>query len=101
MARRPSPPFDPDGRNRRVGRGGATIGLRASAQIDACGLTAVARPLYSAGFATPASRGLNVRNAPVAELVDALDSKSSSARSAGSIPARGTTGSSATNRTAV
>jgi hypothetical protein len=27
----------------------------------------------------------------VAELVDALDSKSSSARSAGSIPARGTT----------
>src|SRR5205085_7889401 len=28
--------------------------------------------------------------APVAELVDALDSKSSSARSAGSIPARGT-----------
>jgi hypothetical protein len=30
------------------------------------------------------------RNAPVAELVDALDSKSSSARSAGSIPARGT-----------
>jgi hypothetical protein len=31
-----------------------------------------------------------VRNAPVAELVDALDSKSSSARSAGSIPARGT-----------
>lgn len=31
-----------------------------------------------------------VANAPVAELVDALDSKSSSARSAGSIPARGT-----------
>jgi hypothetical protein len=31
-----------------------------------------------------------LRNAPVAELVDALDSKSSSARSAGSIPARGT-----------
>src|ERR1700738_525515 len=30
------------------------------------------------------------KNAPVAELVDALDSKSSSARSAGSIPARGT-----------
>src|ERR1700742_3009908 len=29
-------------------------------------------------------------SAPVAELVDALDSKSSSARSAGSIPARGT-----------
>ncbi len=28
-------------------------------------------------------------NAPVAELVDALDSKSSSARSTGSIPARG------------
>jgi hypothetical protein len=28
----------------------------------------------------------------VAELVDALDSKSSSARSAGSIPARGTKG---------
>jgi hypothetical protein len=32
------------------------------------------------------------QNAPVAELVDALDSKSSSARSAGSIPARGTKG---------
>ena len=32
----------------------------------------------------------DVRKAPVAELVDALDSKSSSARSAGSIPARGT-----------
>src|SRR5690606_307673 len=29
-------------------------------------------------------------DAPMAELVDALDSKSSSARSAGSIPARGT-----------
>src|SRR6478609_1500470 len=34
---------------------------------------------------------LGTRVAPVAELVDALDSKSSSARSAGSIPARGTT----------
>src|SRR5882757_8948426 len=32
----------------------------------------------------------DVLKAPVAELVDALDSKSSSARSAGSIPARGT-----------
>ncbi len=31
-------------------------------------------------------------NAPLAELVDALDSKSSSARSAGSTPAWGTTG---------
>src|SRR5689334_7212756 len=50
-------------------------------------------PLYSAGFATgpkarPLARG---PKAPVAELVDALDSKSSSARSAGSIPAGGTT----------
>jgi hypothetical protein len=40
------------------------------------------RPLRDAGFRPP--------KAPVAELVDALDSKSSSARSAGSIPARGT-----------
>jgi hypothetical protein len=32
----------------------------------------------------------DLADAPVAELVDALDSKSSSARSAGSIPARGT-----------
>ena len=56
------------------------------------GLTGRARPLYSAGFATSASchpRG-RCPKAPVAELVDALDSKSSSARSAGSIPARGT-----------
>jgi hypothetical protein len=33
---------------------------------------------------------LSLAIAPVAELVDALDSKSSSSRSAGSIPARGT-----------
>ena len=33
---------------------------------------------------------LNINNAPVAELVDALDSKSCSFGSAGSIPARGT-----------
>src|SRR5690242_17144666 len=50
-------------------------------------------PLYSAGFATgPKARPFgSCPKAPVAELVDALDSKSSSARSAGSIPARGTT----------
>src|SRR5262245_16736825 len=53
------------------------------------GLTGMDLPLYSAGFAPPAPWGL-CRKAPVAELVDALDSKSSSARSAGSIPARGT-----------
>jgi hypothetical protein len=52
-------------------------------------LTGSPRPLYSAGFVTPAVPA-DVRKAPVAELVDALDSKSSSARSAGSIPARGT-----------
>src|SRR3954469_15474904 len=52
------------------------------------GLTGGHRPLYSAGFATLTDG--RVRKAPVAELVDALDSKSSSARSAGSIPARGT-----------
>jgi hypothetical protein len=52
-------------------------------------LTVLARPLYSAGFAISAFGG-GVKQAPVAELVDALDSKSSSARSAGSIPARGT-----------
>lgn len=41
---------------------------------------------------TPTGSGVYLRScvAPVAELVDALDSKSSSARSAGSIPARGT-----------
>ena len=39
----------------------------------------------------PAADALKRRPvAPVAELVDALDSKSSSERSAGSIPARGT-----------
>ena len=38
----------------------------------------------------PAPGHLSSGVAPVAELVDALDSKSSSARSAGSIPARGT-----------
>src|SRR6185437_16714603 len=52
------------------------------------GLTPRERPLYFAGFMTAASGRL--ASAPVAELVDALDSKSSSARSAGSIPARGT-----------
>ena len=57
------------------------------------GLTHIPCPLYSAGFAaTPF--GQTPRIAPVAELVDALDSKSSSARSAGSIPARGTRSSS-------
>jgi Arm domain-containing DNA-binding protein len=55
----------------------------------ACGLTGSCRPLYSGGFATPAFT-VGGPKAPVAELVDALDSKSSSARSAGSIPARGT-----------
>ena len=35
--------------------------------------------------------GYKVFAAPMAELVDAIDSKSISARSAGSIPARGTT----------
>ena len=43
----------------------------------------------AAGFAPPRPKGRRPE-APVAELVDALDSKSSSARSAGSIPARGT-----------
>ena len=57
------------------------------------GLTRPPRPLYSAGFTTSGLLA-GVANAPVAELVDALDSKSSSARSAGSIPARGTRSSS-------
>jgi hypothetical protein len=56
---------------------------------DMRGLTGPPRPLYSAGFAT-SGLAADLRKAPVAELVDALDSKSSSARSAGSIPARGT-----------
>ena len=59
--------------------------------LGRCGLTQGPGPLYSAGFATPtAFKAQGVSSAPVAELVDALDSKSSSARSAGSIPARGT-----------
>src|SRR5436305_14208622 len=58
-----------------------------SASLD--GLTRNPRPLYSADFAGPLPL-VSVPKAPVAELVDALDSKSSSARSAGSIPARGT-----------
>ena len=53
------------------------------------GLTGADLPLYSAGFAPPRPKS-RCPEAPVAELVDALDSKSSSARSAGSIPARGT-----------
>src|SRR4029079_12994520 len=51
-------------------------------------------PAQAARYIPPASphRASAPRpKAPVAELVDALDSKSSSARSAGSIPARGTT----------
>src|SRR5450631_354576 len=40
----------------------------------ACGLTGSHRPLYSAGFATSVVSG-EAANAPVAELVDALDSK--------------------------
>src|ERR1700716_313377 len=53
------------------------------------GLTGSHRPLYSAGVATSAFRRA-WRKAPVAGLVEALDSKSSYERSAGSIPARGT-----------
>jgi hypothetical protein len=62
---------------------------RESFRSCACGLTGRCRPLYSGGFAKPAVT-VGGPKAPVAELVDALDSKSSSARSAGSIPARGT-----------
>jgi hypothetical protein len=53
-----------------------------SQRVDRRRPAAIFRPLREAGFGRP--------KAPVAELVDALDSKSSSARSAGSIPARGT-----------
>src|ERR1700694_2626563 len=54
------------------------------ARVDRGRPAAIFRPLRDAG-----PKGLCPK-APVAELVDALDSKSSSARSAGSIPARGT-----------
>lgn len=56
-----------------------------SARVDPEAPPAIFRRLRRTGLT--ASRP----KAPVAELVDALDSKSSSARSAGSIPARGTT----------
>ncbi len=52
-----------------------------SDNVDRAGTIAIFAPL---------APGLCLPHAPVAELVDALDSKSSSARSAGSIPARGT-----------
>jgi hypothetical protein len=48
------------------------------------------RARYIPPASRPPPQRLSARKAPVAELVDALDSKSSSARSAGSIPARGT-----------
>jgi hypothetical protein len=54
------------------------------ARVDPLCAPAIFRRLRDTGLAADA------RCAPVAELVDALDSKSSSARSAGSIPARGT-----------
>src|SRR5687768_16796284 len=51
------------------------------------------RACWQAAKLTPALAALYPgRRAPVAELVDALDSKSSSARNAGSSPARGTSG---------
>src|SRR5207245_6121524 len=55
-----------------------------SARVDPEAPPAIFRPLRRTGPPAPRPK------APVAELVDALDSKSSSARSAGSIPARGT-----------
>ena len=55
-----------------------------SARVDPRRPPAIFRPLRRTGLMPPRPK------APVAELVDALDSKSSSARSAGSIPARGT-----------
>ena len=53
-----------------------------SQRVDRRRPAAIFRRLREASLGRP--------RAPVAELVDALDSKSSSARSAGSIPARGT-----------
>ena len=53
-----------------------------SARVDPEAPPAIFRPLRRTGPFGPRPK------APVAELVDALDSKSSSARSAGSIPAR-------------
>jgi hypothetical protein len=64
---------------RQAGRNGA------QSRVDPQGAPAIFRP------ASRRRALAHVPNAPVAELVDALDSKSSSARSAGSIPARGTT----------
>src|SRR4051794_10018757 len=58
-------------------------GTITSVRVDHALAPAIVRPLRQA-------RPRDNANAPVAELVDALDSKSSSARSAGSIPARGT-----------
>src|SRR5581483_8488894 len=80
-------PFDT--RNLLSSMGPSLAALRCRRCADHRRLTAPTRELYSARFTTlPSGSGVL---APVAELVDALDSKSSSARSAGSIPARGTT----------
>src|SRR5260370_2547936 len=54
------------------------------ARVDPRKRPAIFRRLRDAGLSGKPAK------APVAEQVDALDSKSSSARSAGSIPARGT-----------
>jgi hypothetical protein len=58
--------------------------MNRSSRVDRQSPPAIFRPLRDAGLPG------RYPKAPVAELVDALDSKSSSARSAGSIPARGT-----------
>lgn len=65
-------------------RPGVEMPTITSTRVDPEAPPAIFRRLRRTGL--PASRP----KAPVAELVDALDSKSSSARSAGSIPARGT-----------
>src|SRR5215211_1693490 len=81
---------------------GAWLGERGIARALSCRGKALSLPRGSTGrvdrnlppaiFRRLRDGGLlaDVLKAPVAELVDALDSKSSSARSAGSIPARGT-----------
>src|ERR1700733_10843041 len=74
-------------RSPRAGQGSYRVTVPLASQpfsqrVDRRRPAAIFRRLREAGFGRP--------KAPVAELVDALDSKSSSARSAGSIPARGT-----------
>ena len=59
--------------------------------VDRWFRAAIIPPAKRTGRGFPGSSSCAVKDAPVAELVDAPDSKSGTARCAGSSPARGTT----------